>query len=160
MKIFSFPGDMLYRSPSTASSISQKSARGGEPFSSSHSTVVTSVTSDGALVTTYTTRTTTIQEEPSRVTKQYIVRTSDSVGAPLEIDETEAALQSRTISGSRVTRHHSSTSSSSTLPREAPRVTLPKPTAPATLPRNHRPVGTSTPESYEEERINADGNVN
>jgi len=149
-------GDRLYRTASNASSVSQKSGR--DPVSSSHSTVVTNVTSDGALVTTYTTRTTTIQEEPSHITKQYIVRTSDSVASPEIYDESEADLQSRSYSSSRVTRHQSSTSSS-TLPREAPRVTLPKPTAPATLPRNHRPVGTSTPDSYEEERVNADGSV-
>ncbi len=141
------------RTPSNTSSLSQKIGR-GDPYTSSHSTVVTSVTSDGALVTTYTTRTTTIQEEPSRVTKQYIVRTSDSVSGP----EIETGVQGRSYSTSKVTRHHSSTSSS-TLPRDTARVELPKPTGPATLPRDYRPVGTSTPEFFEEEKVNADGGL-
>ena len=127
-------------------------------MAASHSTVVTSVTADGALVTTYTTRTTTVQEEePTHISKQYVVRTSGSISSPGVLEENPADFQSRTYSNSsRVTRNSSSTSSK-TLPREPPRVALPRPTGPSTLPRDYRPIGTSTPEIFEDERINADG---
>ena len=141
------------RTPSNASSLSYRSGR-GDPYTASHSTVVTSVTADGALVTTYTTRTTTVQEEPTRITKQYIVKTSSDQPEYDEAVEGGTGL-SRSYSGTKVTRHFSS--SSSTLPREVPRVELPKPTGPATLPRDYRPAMTSAPEFFEEETINPDG---
>lgn len=125
--------------------MSYRSGR-GDPYTSSQSTVVTTVAPDGTLVTTYTTRTTTISEEPTRVTKQYIVKSSsDQAGY-----EEDYGLQSSSSTSTKMTRHYSS-SSSKTLPREVPRVELPKPTGPATLPRDYRPVGTSTPDVFEED---------
>eukprot|EP00795_Rhopilema_esculentum_P012858 gene12858-3604_t len=147
--------ERLVRTPSNASSLSYRSGR-ADPYTTSHSTVVTTVAPDGALVTTYTTRTTTVQEEPTTITKQYIVRSSSDNP---EYDEEELGPRGY-ISSSKVTRHYSS-ASSSTLPREVARVELPKPTGPghSTLPRDYRPVGTSTPDVLEEERRNPDGSI-
>eukprot|EP00794_Sanderia_malayensis_P016933 gene16933-18640_t len=146
-------GGAIVRTPSNTSSRSGR----GDPYTSSHSTVVTSVTSDGALITTYTTRTTTIQEEPTtRITKQYIVRASESNEGP----EMETGMDARTYSAgsSRVTTTSTrQSSSSSTLPRDMAKVQVSKPVGPATLPRGYRPVGTSTPEVKEEEKVNPDG---
>ena len=74
-----------------------------------------------------------------------------------EYEEEEFGLQPGSHrSSTKVTRHYSSTSSS-TLPREVPRVELPKPTGPATLPRDYRPAATSTPDVLEEDVRNPDG---
>lgn len=152
--IFSFAtDDRVARTPSNASSLSYRSGR-GDPYTTSQSTVVTTVAPDGTLVTTYTTRTTTISEEPSRVTKQYVVKSSSDQP---EYDEDYGIQSGSHRSSTKVTRHYTSSTSSSTLPREVPRVELAKPTGPATLPRDYRPAGTSTPDVFEEEHRNPDG---
>ena len=142
----------MVRTPSNASSLSYRSGR-GDPYTTSQSTVETTVAADGTLVTTYTTRTTTISEEPVRVTKQYLVKSSSDQP---EYEE-EFDLQPGTHrSSTKVTRHYSS-ASSSTLPREVPRVELSKPPGPSTLPRDNRPAATSTPDVLEEDVRNPDG---
>jgi len=148
------PEERLVRTPSNASSLSYRSGR-GDPYTTSQSTVETTVAADGTLVTTYTTRTTTISEEPVRVTKQYLVKSSSDQP---EYEE-EFDLQPGTHrSSTKVTRHYSS-ASSSTLPREVPRVELSKPPGPSTLPRDYRPAATSTPDVLEEDVRNPDGSV-
>ena len=117
--------------------------------------MVTTVAPDGSLVTTYTTRTTTVHEEPTRVTKQYIMRSSES-SSPRPGD-TSTSLNYETQSyNSSVAAHDYQVSS--TLPRESPRTEYPKAVGSSTMPRDgYRPIATSTPEVFEEERINPDG---